>query len=143
MSVTKQTWIGLGLLLLGLLLFAGIADVGSVVLLALGLFLIILGARRWQSGGKVGGGILMIVGLAMLTHFLPFLQVLIGLLFAGACLYVGWKLLTNDRNEEEPVWTGDRERSAGLQPKWEDAFEAEWNAFVKKVRPDQDDSFHK
>lgn len=129
MKITGKTIIGLVLMFIGLSIFFG-GSLGGLIPSIIGAWLIYLGVKKYDKNSKTTGVILAVIGALLVVKSLPFL---LGVAFAVALLYFGWKMLNGEsakgassRPYREP------KTAVNIEEPIQTSFDQEWENFLKK-----------
>lgn len=132
-----KTILGISLLLVGLL---ALFSLGWLIPFAVGAFLVVVGIKKMKrshgKGNKIWGMILLVIGLLIIGHMIPFL---VGLIIAAVCFHFGYKLIKKGghRPDLDPGFAGTHQSHQTDHVDLEDSFDSEWERFLKKQKKDQ------
>lgn len=145
MSWNGKTIAGFVLLAFGICAFLGIFGIhlGGLILFFFGIVVAIYGLKKMKEGRNGLGIIALIFALILLGHSLPFI---IGLGFAIACIYIGWKMIKKRKPPyRESVSTVGGHSEMGhespIDAKYkevelDDGFDTEWRDFMRRKNQD-------
>ncbi|MCW1835289.1 MULTISPECIES: hypothetical protein [Bacillus] len=129
MKITSKTIIGSILMFVGLSIFFG-GSLGGLIPTLIGAWLIYAGVKKYDKGSKTTGVILAVIGVLLVVQSLPFL---LGIAFAAALLYFGWKMINGESTKQssgssymEPNTTPNMDKPIHT------SFDQEWEDFLKK-----------
>lgn len=129
MKITGKTMIGLVLMFIGLSIFFG-GSLGGLIPSIIGAWLIYLGVKKYDKNSKTTGVILAVIGALLVVQSLPFL---LGVAFAVALLYFGWKMLNGESAKGASSRSYPEPKTAvNIEEPIQTSFDQEWENFLKK-----------